>query len=96
MFAHSIAGSLEKSGRRSARQLFQAALPVGLLFSVLVTASCTSAPPGPVARRDPSDPAAASAPVAYRSVVGPYQRQRPVDPTPWREQNERVAPREKQ
>ena len=96
MFAHSIARSLEKFGRRSASQLARAAVPVALLFSVLIAAGCTSAPPAPVAGRDPSSPGTASAPVAYRGVVGPYQSQRPTDPAPWREQNERVAPQEKQ
>ena len=100
MFALSIARSLEKFGRRSASQLARAAVPLALLFSVLfsvlIAAGCTSAPPAPVAGRDPSSPGTASAPVAYRGVVGPYQSQRPTDPAPWREQNERVAPQEKQ
>ncbi len=92
MFAHPNAGSPEKSARGSARQSVRAALPVALL---LLAAGCASAPPAPVAARDPSDPAASSAPVSYRGVVGPYQSRRPADPTPWREQNERVAPKEK-
>jgi len=25
-------------------------------------------------------------------VIGPYQSQRPVEPAPWREQNEQIAP----
>jgi len=31
----------------------------------------------------------------YRPVLGGYVSQRPVDPAPWREQNDRVAPAEK-
>ncbi len=31
-------------------------------------------------------------PSAYRSTLGSYTSQRPVEPTPWREQNERIAP----
>jgi hypothetical protein len=39
-----------------------------------------------------ADPHAPVPPVAYRSVVAPYSGQRPVEPLPWREQNQRVAP----
>jgi hypothetical protein len=45
---------------------------------------------------DPADPGARVPAVRYRSTVGPYERLRPVEPAPWREQNERVAPRPKQ
>ena len=45
---------------------------------------------------DPADPEARVPAVRYRSAVGPYERLRPVEPAPWREQNERVAPKPKQ
>jgi hypothetical protein len=92
MFAHPNAGSPRKLARGSVRQSVRAALPFALL---LLAAGCAAAPPAPVDARDPSNPGASSAPVSYRGVVGPYQRQRPTDPAPWREQNERVAPQEK-
>ena len=95
MFALSIACSLEKFRRRSASQFIRIALPVALLSSALFTAGCTSAPPTPVAGADPSDPSAARPPVAYRTVTRPYASQRPAEPTPWSEQNERVTPQEK-
>jgi hypothetical protein len=41
---------------------------------------------------DPADPGVRVAPVAYRSTLGSYVSQRPVDPADWRQQNERVAP----
>jgi hypothetical protein len=94
MFALSIARSLEKFGRRSAPQFIRTARPVALLFSALFAAGCTS-PPAPVAGADPSDPSAARPPVAYRAVTHPYASQRPADPAPWGEQNERVTPQEK-
>lgn len=46
----------------------------------------------PLAGGDPSDPAAPVPKTRYQSSLGAYERQRPVEPGPWREQNERVAP----
>lgn len=51
-----------------------------------------AAPAPPLAGADPSNPAAPTAGVAYRSTVSGYRSQRPVAPGPWIEQNERVAP----
>lgn len=80
----------------------------GLLFSVLLwravlglcaaalVASCVSAPPVSLAGADPSDPQVRVPPAAYRSAFERYSSQRPVEPSPWREQNERVAPQPKQ
>jgi len=63
---------------------------IGLLAPLVQACSATTASPwrGP----DPSDPSVHVAPASYRSTVGSYASQRPVDPRPWREQNERVAP----
>ena len=68
-----------------------------LLLFVLgfVTHGCSGAPPAPLTLADPSDPAARAPPVGYRSTIGSYKSQRPVEPAPWGEQNERVAPRPK-
>ena len=51
--------------------------------------------PTPLAGADPSDPAARTPPVGYRSTIGPYRSKRPVSPAPWGEQNERVTPQPK-
>jgi hypothetical protein len=59
-------------------------------------AGCWTTPSAVTAGPDPSDPAARTRPVGYRSTIAPYTRQRPVDPAPWREQNEQVSPRPKQ
>jgi hypothetical protein len=59
----------------------------------LLLAGCADAPRSPVAGEpDPTDPAARVPRVDYRSTVGTYKSQRPVEPAPWGEQNERVTP----
>jgi hypothetical protein len=73
--------------------------PVASLLLLLVLAplthGCGGAPPVPLTAADPSDPAARAPRVGYRSTIGSYKSQRPVDPGPWGAQNERVAPRPK-
>jgi hypothetical protein len=49
----------------------------------------------PLVGADPADPAAHVPPARYQSATGGYVRQRPVEPAPWREQNERAAPQPK-
>jgi hypothetical protein len=66
--------------------------PLIALALALLVAGCARAPSTPFAA-DPSDPEARVPAVSYRPTVAPYTRQRPVDPAPWREQNDRVAPR---
>lgn len=61
---------------------------LGLL---LLVGGC-AAPPAVLGGADPADPNARIAAVSYRSTIAPYRRQRPVDPAPWRERNEDVAP----
>jgi hypothetical protein len=55
-------------------------------------AGCVGAPTSPFAGANPADPAAPVKRTGYRSTIEPYTRQRPVEPAPWREQNERVVP----
>jgi len=64
---------------------------LGLVLAFLAS-GCAGPPPSPFGGADPSDPAVRGKPVGYRSTVAPYTPQRPVEPAPWREQNERVAP----
>jgi hypothetical protein len=61
----------------------------------LLLAACTDAPRAPVARADPSDPGARAPRVDYRSAIGSYKSQRPVEPGPWGEQNQGVTPQPK-
>ena len=78
-------------------RLFQ--IKVGVLAILpalaLLLAGCADAPMAPVAGPDPADPGARAPRVDYRSTVAPYKSQRPVDPAPWGEQNQRVAPQPK-
>ena len=66
-----------------------------LMLAALANA-CTAPPPLPVAGPDPSDPSARTRPVGYRSTIAPYETQRPVEPKPWEQQNERVGPSQRQ
>jgi len=45
--------------------------------------------------RDPADPAAKVAGVAYSSAIAPYRSPRPSTPAPWRERNDDVAPQQR-
>jgi hypothetical protein len=49
----------------------------------------------PLAGGDPADPSVPVPPVRYQSALGAYERQRPVTPKPWLQQNEQVAPQPK-
>lgn len=69
----------------------RAILRILATFGAIALTSC--APPAPpLAGLDPSDPAAPVSGVGYRSTVGGYRSQRPAEPQPWIEQNQRVAP----
>jgi len=57
-----------------------------------VIAQGCAGPSVPIGGLNPADPGAQAPAVQYRSTVGHYSRQRPVEPSDWREQNERVAP----
>ena len=74
----------------------RAAPAFGAILLCLLTSACFSTPERPVAGPDPSDPNARAPATAYRPVLGGYVSQRPVEPAPWRKQNDRVAPAEKQ
>ena len=74
----------------------RAAPAFGAMLLCLLTSACFSALERPVAGPDPSDPTAHAPTTAYRTVLGRYESQRPVEPAPWRQQNDRVAPAEKQ
>jgi hypothetical protein len=73
----------------------RAARGAGVVVLCLLAASCFTAPERPFSGPDPSDPAARAAVASYRPVLSGYRSQRPVDPLPWRERNEQVAPKPK-
>jgi len=62
----------------------------------LLAGACSTLPQRPFAGPDPSDPTVRVPAAAYRPALRGYTSQRPVEPAPWREQNERVAPAPKQ
>ena len=66
-----------------------------LPIAVLILAGWRDAPAPPVVGLNPADPAAPAPRVDYRSTIAPYKSRRPIDPAPWGEQNQRVAPQPK-
>ena len=58
----------------------------------LLMQGCASIPPQPFDGAKASDPNVRVPPPAYRSVLGSYSSQRPVEPSPWIERNQQVAP----
>jgi hypothetical protein len=73
--------------------------PIGSLILLLTLAllaqGCRGEAPSLQAGPDPSHPRASVARSTYRSTLGPYTSQRPVDPAPWRGRNDDVAPASK-
>jgi hypothetical protein len=63
---------------------------LGAALAALMAAGCAAAPPASVLAA--ADPRAPVPPARYSSVTAPYTPQRPVEPLPWRERNERVVP----
>jgi hypothetical protein len=58
----------------------------------LLLQACSNAPQPPISGADPSSPDARVPAIAYHAVTDGYTTGRPVEPLPWREQNERIAP----
>jgi hypothetical protein len=50
-----------------------------------VTSACSAPPPAPLAGADPSNPSARVPALKYRSTLGTYSGQRPVESAPWAE-----------
>jgi hypothetical protein len=65
---------------------------VAVLALATPACGCAPVPTSPFAGASPADPVAPIKRTGYRSTIEPYARQRPVEPAPWREQNERVVP----
>jgi hypothetical protein len=83
------AGSMKRTGPVSC-----AVARVSILLTlVLAIGGCAAAPRLHAFADDPADPLARVPATGYRSTLGSYTSLRPVEPLPWREQNERVTPR---
>jgi hypothetical protein len=76
--------------RRFAPRFIRVTLTAGLCA---LLAGCTG--PARLTAAHPADPDSSARPVTYRNVIRPYAKQRPGDPSEWRQSNERVAPQEK-
>ena len=86
-------GAVRLRGTSPFREAFRALL---LFTCAVVVSACSAAPPPPpLAGADPADPASRVPAASYRSAIGPYASQRPVEPKPWIEQNQTIAPQEK-
>ena len=68
---------------------------ISIVLLCLPFAACMSVPERPATGPDPSDPKVRVPAAAYRPILGGYTSQRPVEPAPWRERNERVTPAER-
>jgi hypothetical protein len=66
--------------------------PIALAAIAAILSAC-SAPPVIMSGTDPSDPAAPVPSIEYVPVTAGTNEYRPVEPKPWVEQNERVAPK---
>jgi hypothetical protein len=91
MFAH-VRTRAAAFGRQLVTSIQRIAAVTAGASVVLLAQACSPPPPAPFAGPDPSDPRARVPAVAYRPAVAPYASQRPVEPLPWREQNDRIAP----
>lgn len=83
------------AGGRAAPTLFRIRFALTAAAVSLLIAGCTQTAVAPLAAKDPADPGARVPRVGYRGKLGSYTSQRPVEPSPWRQQNERVAPANK-
>lgn len=68
---------------------------LGVVGLCLLAAACSTPPDRLAVDSGPADPNVRSSVASYRSVLNGYTSQRPVEPAPWREQNDRVAPRKR-
>jgi hypothetical protein len=68
---------------------------VGLLLSALLLAGWRDAPAPLLSEPNPADPWAPAPRIHYKSTIRSYKSRRPIEPLPWNEQNQRVAPQPK-
>ena len=69
--------------------------PAVIAAITTLTQGCTAVPSQQLANTQVSDPNTRFPPAGYRSVLGSYSSQRPVDPLPWTERNQSVTPQPK-
>jgi hypothetical protein len=69
--------------------------PSAVVLLLLSLGGC-AAPPPAASLAAAADPRALVPAARYSSVTAPYTPQRPVEPQPWLERNQRVAPQPSQ
>ena len=82
------------AGRQHSRRFRKPRIVLATLALPLMLSACVQTPPAVLAGPDPSNPRAQVRPVTYRSTVAGYTSWRPVEPRPWTQQNQRLAPAE--
>lgn len=65
---------------------------LAMLGLLLALPSCTARPPFGIVGADPSDPGTVVPSTAYSPVTSGHVSRRPVDPAPWGQMNQQVAP----
>lgn len=80
---------------RQCTKLFQRSFRAVLLFGALTAVAGCAAPSQPLLGPDPSDASVRVPATGYRSTLGAYRSQRPVEPGDWMDANERVTPQPK-
>lgn len=80
---------------RQCTKLFHRSFRAVLFFCALTAVAGCAAPPPPFLGPDPSDPSVRVPATGYRSTLGAYRSQRPVEPGDWIDTNERVTPQPK-
>jgi hypothetical protein len=80
---------------RQNTKLLQRGLGAVLLVGALIAVAGCAAPSQPLFSPDAADPSVRVPPTRYRSTLGPYSSQRPVEPGDWLGTNERVTPQPK-
>ncbi|RAI34337.1 hypothetical protein [Rhodoplanes serenus] len=70
-------------------------MKIAVLAALSAILSACSVPPPMAVGLDPADPDVPVAPTRYRSVTAGTVDYRPIDPKPWAEQNQQVAPQPK-
>ena len=86
-------GAILAAVRSAVKTIFGIGFPTlaGMAVTAVTLGGCLPTAV-PLAGADPSDPGAMVSGVGYHSTIAPYTRLRPAAPSPWREQNDRVAP----
>ena len=81
--------------RRRCGTLFRRCIYTAALFGALSAVAGCAAPSRPLAGPDPSNPDVRVPTVGYRSTLGSFTSQRPVEPADWKGANQRITPQPK-